>query len=72
MISLFWEALTCAAERAAGVVAALGLVGDLPRSTVEVQVSGDPAGLDSHQVTPDPWTGQKSTWVTIGAKHGYS
>lgn len=48
--------LTCTTECAAGVVAALGLVRNLPRSTVEMQVSGDPAGLNSHQVTPDPWT----------------
>lgn len=54
------KVLTCTEECAAGVVAALGLVRDLPRSTVEVQVSGDPAGLNSHQVSPDPWTRQES------------
>lgn len=48
--------LTCTTECTAGVVAALGLIGNLPGSTVEMQVCGDPAGLDSHQVTPDSWT----------------
>lgn len=61
--------LTCTAECAAGVVAALGLVGHLPRSTVEMQVSGDPAGLNGHQVTPDPWTRQNSSRFVIGAEH---
>lgn len=49
-------ALTCSTEGAARVVAALGLVRNLPGGTVEVQVSGDPAGLDGHQVPPDSWT----------------
>lgn len=48
--------LTCTTECTAGVVAALGLIGNLPGSTVEMQVCGDPAGLDSHQVTPDSLT----------------
>lgn len=50
------QVLTCAIECAAGVVAALGLVRNLPRGTVEMQVSGDPAGLNSYQVTPNTWT----------------
>ena len=45
--------LTCAVEGAAGVVAASGLRGHLPGDAVDVQVSGDPAGLNGHQVTPD-------------------
>lgn len=44
---------TCSTEGAAWVVAALGVVRNLPRCTVEMQVSGDAAGLDSHQVTPN-------------------
>lgn len=61
--------LTCTKECAAGVVAALGLFRNLPGSTVEMQVSGDPAGLDSHQVTPDSWTRQKRWWFMSGAEH---
>lgn len=45
--------LTWAAEGTAGEVAALGLVGDLSWSTVEMQVGGDPAGLNGHQVSTD-------------------
>lgn len=48
--------LTCSTECAARVVAALGLVRNLPRCTVEMQVGGDPAGLDGYQVTPNSWT----------------
>lgn len=35
--------LTCTEERAAGVVAAFGLIRYLSRSTVKMQVSGNPA-----------------------------
>lgn len=62
---------TCTEERAAGVVAALGLLGDLARSTVEMQMSGDPTGLNGHQVSPNSWEGdirgQRSE--VIGAEH---
>lgn len=44
---------TCTKERAAGIVAALGLFRDLARSTVEMKMSGDPAGLNGHQVSPN-------------------
>lgn len=52
--------LTCTTECAAGVVAALGLIGNFPRSTVEMKVGGDPAWLNSHQVTSNTCTLQKA------------
>jgi len=63
IVAMSWSAavLTFTPECAAGVVAALGLVGNLPGSAVEMQVGGEPAGLDRHQVSPDAWRRQEST-----------
>ncbi len=47
--------VTCATEGAAGVVATLGLVRNLSRGAVKVQVGGYPTGLDGHQVSSDTY-----------------
>lgn len=62
--------LTCTTECTAGVVAALGLIRNLPRSTVEMQMSGDSAGLNSYQVTPNSWTRKKIDGSSMESMRG--
>lgn len=58
---------TCATEGAAWVVAAFGFLWYLPRSTVEVQVSGDTARLDGYQVPPNTWRIDRTGRLRAGA-----
>lgn len=66
--SVVTTAPTCATERAAGIVAALGLIRNLARSAVEMQVGGDPAGLDGHQVSTDTCIQNRGVRLTTAVR----